>query len=164
VPDEDDAHWLTWMIGVPIALVLAALATLALGIRFRVPFVVNRVRRLARDHFNPTQMQSAGNPGSFAAVVRHKGRKSGKKYETPVVVVPYEDGLVVSLTYGPDTDWVRNLMAAGSATLVYEGETFTVDQLRVVPIDTISHVFGSAERRAQRLFGVADCLVMHRVN
>lgn len=164
MPDEDDAHRMTWLIAVPITLALAAAATVVLGIRFRVPFVVNRVRMLIRDRFNPMQMQSAGAPGSYAAVVRHVGRKSGKNYETPVVIVPYEDGLVVSLPYGLRTDWVRNLMAAGSATLVYEGDTFTVDQLRVVPIDTISHVFGSVERSTQRLFGVAECLVMHRVN
>ncbi len=164
MPDENDACWLTWVIGAPIALVLAAAASVALGIRFKVPFIVNTVRGLVRDHLNPRQLQSAGNPGSYAAVVRHVGRKSGKNYETPVVMVPYEDGLVVSLTYGRETDWVRNLMAAGSATLVFEGETFTVDQLRVVPIDTISHVFGSGERRAQRLVGVTDCLVMHRMN
>jgi deazaflavin-dependent oxidoreductase (nitroreductase family) len=164
VLDEDDARRMTWLIGLPIALALAAAATVVVGIRFRVPFVVNRVRRLIRDRFNPMQMQSAGTPGSYAAVVRHIGRRSGKNYETPVVMVPYEDGLVVSLTYGPEADWVRNLMAAGSATLVYEGEILNVDQLRVVPIDTISHVFGSFERGTQRLFGVAECLVMHRAN
>jgi deazaflavin-dependent oxidoreductase (nitroreductase family) len=164
VPDEDDARWLTWLIGVPIAVVLAAATTIVLGVRFKIPFVVNTVRGLVRDHLNPRQLQSAGSPGSYAAVVRHVGRKSGKNYETPVVMVPYEGGLVVSLTYGRDTDWVRNLTAVGSATLVYEGETITVDQLRVVPIDTISHVFSSAERRAQRLFGVTDCLVMHPMN
>ncbi|HEY4464819.1 MAG TPA: nitroreductase family deazaflavin-dependent oxidoreductase, partial [Streptosporangiaceae bacterium] len=50
-------------------------------------------------------------PG-FGLVV-HGGRRSGRRYETPVNVFPGEDGYVLALTYGPDTDWVKNVMAAG---------------------------------------------------
>jgi len=36
--------------------------------------------------------------GSFA-VIRHVGRRSGKLYATPIMVMPIEDGFVIALTY-----------------------------------------------------------------
>lgn len=132
------------------------------GMRFKIPLVVNAVRRMNRAVMNPRQMKSAGTPGAYAAVIRHVGRNSGKQYETPIGVTPFEDGYVVALPYGPGTDWMKNLMAAGSATLVYEGETIAVDQPRVVPIDTMVHAFKASDRRSFAAFGVSECLVLHR--
>jgi deazaflavin-dependent oxidoreductase (nitroreductase family) len=55
-------------------------------------------------------------------VVVHLGRKSGKTYRTPVNVFPRPGGrYVVALTYGPDTDWVKNVMAAGGCELLTRG-------------------------------------------
>ena len=47
-------------------------------------------------------------------VVVHRGRRSGNQYRTPVNVFPRPGGrYVVALTYGPDTDWLKNVLAAG---------------------------------------------------
>jgi len=46
-------------------------------------------------------------------LVVHRGRRSGRVYDTPVLVFPADDGYVIALTYGPDTDWIRNVLAAG---------------------------------------------------
>jgi deazaflavin-dependent oxidoreductase (nitroreductase family) len=51
------------------------------------------------------------------AIVVHRGRRSGRSYRTPVVAFRTGDGYVVSLPYGPDRDWVRNVLAAGACTL-----------------------------------------------
>jgi hypothetical protein len=40
-------------------------------------------------------------------VVIHRGRRSGRSYQTPVNVFPARDGFVFALTYGPETDWVK---------------------------------------------------------
>ena len=45
--------------------------------------------------------------------MRHVGRKSGKQYETPIIVQPTAGGFVIELTYGPGVDWYRNVRAAG---------------------------------------------------
>ena len=50
-------------------------------------------------------------------VVIHRGRRSGLLYQTPVSVFPAEDGYVFALTYGPDTDWVKNVLVAGGCEL-----------------------------------------------
>ena len=56
-------------------------------------------------------------------VVIHRGRRSGRRYQTPVNVFPADDGYILALTYGPDTDWVRNVLAAGGCELRTRGRT-----------------------------------------
>src|SRR5438445_9228949 len=65
--------------------------------------------------------------GRFAArlpgfgVVTHVGRKSGRPYRTPVNVFAVPDGYLFALTYGKDSDWVRNVLAAGGCDLQTRG-------------------------------------------
>jgi len=55
-------------------------------------------------------------------VVVHRGRKTGRPYRTPVNVFPRPAGrYVLALTYGSDTDWVKNVMAAGGCELLTRG-------------------------------------------
>ena len=55
-------------------------------------------------------------------VVIHRGRRSGKAYRTPVNVFPRPgDRYVLALTYGADTDWIKNVMAAGGCELLTRG-------------------------------------------
>jgi len=58
-------------------------------------------------------------PG-FGAVL-HRGRRSGRQYRTPVKLFRRGDGYVVSLPYGRDSDWVKNVLAAGGCLLVTRG-------------------------------------------
>ena len=45
-------------------------------------------------------------------IVHHVGRRSGRPYETPVLLTPIDGGFLIPLTYGPDRDWVRNVTAS----------------------------------------------------
>ena len=56
-------------------------------------------------------------------VVAHAGRRSGRRYQTPVNVFPAGGGYLLALTYGPDSDWVKNVLAAGGCELVTRGRT-----------------------------------------
>jgi deazaflavin-dependent oxidoreductase (nitroreductase family) len=75
-------------------------------------------------------------------VVVHTGRKSRRQYRTPVNVFPRPGGYVIALTYGPNSDWVRNVLAAGGCTLETRGRTLPLtrprlyhdDQRRAVPL------------------------------
>ena len=51
------------------------------------------------------------------AVVVHRGRKSGRTFRTPLWAFRRHNGFVIALTYGPETDWVRNVLAAGGCEL-----------------------------------------------
>lgn len=42
----------------------------------------------------------------------------------------------IVLNYGPESDWVRNVQAAGSAGVVYRGKRYQLASPRVVPIDS----------------------------
>ena len=51
------------------------------------------------------------------AVVIHRGRKSGRTFRTPLWAFRRHNGFVIALTYGPSTDWVKNVLAEGGCEL-----------------------------------------------
>jgi len=150
------------VLGVALTVVLAALSIVVIGIRTKYPPVLNRVRRYARDVGNPRQLRSAGTPGAHASVLRHTGRKSGKQYQTPVTARWTADGFVIGLPYGPNTDWLKNVLASGVATLVHNGSSYQCDAFTIIPMSETAGGFSAAERRILRLMGVDECLVMRR--
>ena len=97
------------------------------------------------------------------SVIRHQGRRSGRAYETPIVPFVTGDGFVVSLPYGPTADWVANVVAAGSAELIHDGDVITVDQPEVVPVAELVDVLPPSEQRTHRVFRVEHCLRLRRV-
>jgi deazaflavin-dependent oxidoreductase (nitroreductase family) len=54
-------------------------------------------------------------------VVEHAGRRSGHQYRTPVNVFRAGTSYVIALTYGVESDWVKNVLAAGGCDLVTRG-------------------------------------------
>ncbi len=54
-------------------------------------------------------------------VLRHRGRRSGREYSTPVAVITTPDAYFIGLPWGSGTDWVRNVRAAGRCTLRLRG-------------------------------------------
>ena len=55
------------------------------------------------------------------AVVCHVGRRSGRTYRTPVSLFTHEDGYVIAMMYGADSQWVRNVLAAGDVEIETRG-------------------------------------------
>lgn len=50
-------------------------------------------------------------------IIRYRGRRSGNVYRTPMNVFRRGDSYVFALTYGPDVQWVKNVLASGRAEL-----------------------------------------------
>jgi deazaflavin-dependent oxidoreductase (nitroreductase family) len=88
-------------------------------------------------------------------LVVHRGRRSGREYQTPVELFPAEGGVIIALTYGPDTDWLKNIQAAGGGELRTRGRRLRVDSPRVYR-DEERKGIRPAERQVLRLLGVAD--------
>lgn len=128
------------------------------GMRNKNPTVLRAVRNFNRAVFNPEQMRTAGTPGSYASIIRHVGRTSGAEYQTPVGVVPTDDGFVIALPYGDQADWLQNVLAAGTATIVHEGETYVVEGPEVVPIEEAAEHFSEQDRTAHAIFNVEQAL------
>src|SRR5215469_3904662 len=51
-------------------------------------------------------------------VVIHVGRKSHRQYQTPVMVFRRGGRFIIALTYGRDSQWVQNVLAANSCELI----------------------------------------------
>jgi deazaflavin-dependent oxidoreductase (nitroreductase family) len=90
-------------------------------------------------------------------VVVHRGRRSGKEYQTPVNVFATGDGYVLALTYGPDTDWVKNVLAAGGCDLLTGGRVVRLTAPRLFHDETRRDI-RPLERQVLRVIGVADFL------
>jgi deazaflavin-dependent oxidoreductase (nitroreductase family) len=63
------------------------------------------------------------------SLVRHVGRRSGRVYETPLLIARVPGGFMIELTYGPGVDWYRNIVAAGGCVVVHRGVEYPVDRI-----------------------------------
>jgi len=70
-------------------------------------------------------------------VLKHKGRKTGAVYKTPLMAWRGESAVVVALTYGSDVDWLKNTRAAAESVMVMGGA-----KIRVGPPETIRRAQG----------------------
>lgn len=50
-------------------------------------------------------------------IITHVGRKSGRSYRTPVNVFRVPEGFLIALTYGRESEWVKNVLSAGGCQL-----------------------------------------------
>lgn len=72
----------------------------------------------------------------YMAVIEHTGRRSGRRYRTPVMAFIADRRLAVVLNYGAGSDWVRNVQAAGSAVAVHRGKRYALTNPRVLPTNS----------------------------
>jgi deazaflavin-dependent oxidoreductase (nitroreductase family) len=86
--------------------------------------ITDRLARFNRRVPNRVIGTIAGRRLSPVAFMVHQGRRSGRQYRTPVMPLPLRDGFLVSLPYGQDRDWVRNVLAAGRCTLQRGGRRY----------------------------------------
>jgi deazaflavin-dependent oxidoreductase (nitroreductase family) len=106
-----------------------------------------------KNYFNPLTLRIArGSRGSFA-IVRHVGRRSGKIYETPIIIQPFDDGFVIELTYGSDVDWYKNVLAAGGCIIQWHGKDYIINGIESLEAETGRAAFPLPERLALRLLG-----------
>ncbi|HWT34589.1 MAG TPA: nitroreductase family deazaflavin-dependent oxidoreductase [Microbacterium sp.] len=68
------------------------------------------------------------------ATIHHTGRKTGRALHTPIAVVPARDAqtVIIGLPWGLDTNWARNVVAAGGATLTWKGRDVWVTDPRIL--------------------------------
>jgi deazaflavin-dependent oxidoreductase (nitroreductase family) len=93
--------------------------------------------------------------GPFA-IIRHVGRRSGRVYETPVIVRPLKDGFAVELTYGPDVDWHKNVMAAGGCTVIWHGHQYAIQEIEPLNAEKGLAAFSPFQRFILRLLRRKD--------
>jgi hypothetical protein len=67
------------------------------------------------------------------------------------------DGYVIALTYGPETDWVKNVLAAGGCELRTRGQAIPLGSPRLFH-DQSRAAIRPVERQVLRILNVADFL------
>jgi deazaflavin-dependent oxidoreductase (nitroreductase family) len=73
-------------------------------------------------------------------VVLHVGRRTRQVYRTPVLVFTTKDGFRIALTYGKDSDWVKNALAHGAVRLVTRRKAYELSEPELVTDEHRQHV------------------------
>lgn len=116
------------------------------------------VRRYNKYVLNPLMLILAGRRYWYASALHHVGRRSGRRYVTPVVADAVADGYLVPLPYGTGVDWLRNILAAGTCTLDVHGRTVTAHALEVIPAERALALLPPSRASWWRLVGMDEFL------
>lgn len=104
---------------------------------------------------NPVAARFAGNRGaSFFALLRHRGRRSGRAFYTPVAARPYPGGFMIPLTFGTQADWFQNIAAAGGCIVRWKGVEYALVDPEVVELEEGKAAFNPLERALLPVFGI----------
>jgi deazaflavin-dependent oxidoreductase (nitroreductase family) len=115
---------------------LLGLSGIALGVTWYVAtrrrdelrgFVTHRLDPLV------LRLGLAGGRVSRWATVEHVGRISGTTYHTPIYPMTFDDHVYVLLPLGTDTQWARNVQAAGHCRMQLHETILDLDEPAIVP-------------------------------
>jgi deazaflavin-dependent oxidoreductase (nitroreductase family) len=109
----------------------------------RVPSWVPLFNRVAR------RLLAAGVPMGPTALVTVRGRVSGLPRTTPLSIVEASGRRWLIGPFG-EVDWVRNLRAAGRATITARGRTEEVTAVELTPAEAVGFVRDVLAPRARR--------------
>jgi len=98
------------------------------------------------------------------ALVRHVGRKTGRRYETTLLLARLGDDFVAELTYGPSVSWYRNVEAAGRCEVVVGGRAYVIDRIEVLPAADGRRAFGYPAALVLRLLRRREFRLLRRAD
>lgn len=101
----------------------------------------NRIRYFNKHVTNRVLRRFANSSRGPFAVISHVGRKSGKSYETTIMVWPLGNSFVIALTYGESVDWYRNILAAGHCTVRWHSKVYTLGKPEPIDVKTALQAF-----------------------
>lgn len=158
--EKCSASKLGWLVGLQAGLVLALLIALIRSNRERI---LNRLRAFNKRYTNPRVLQVTARRNSPYAVLQHVGRRSGNTYTTPVIAdfVPRLNSFVIPLPYGENTDWCRNVMAAGRCTITKGKVEYTLVEPTTVDASDVLPDLPAPIQGTLRFLGLKKFLKLH---
>jgi deazaflavin-dependent oxidoreductase (nitroreductase family) len=109
--------------------------------------------------FNPRAVR-----GGKWQVIHHIGRSSGQPYRTPLEAHRVDDGFIFTLVYGSRSDWVQNVLASGTATLVVDGEQVDLVEPEIIGADEAFARLPAGTKRPPKLLKIGEFLQMRRAS
>jgi deazaflavin-dependent oxidoreductase (nitroreductase family) len=115
---------------------------------------------------NPLIVKLAGRRHfGMVAQIRHVGRRSGKAYVTPATAHVHGDVILIALTFGNQSDWSRNVRAAGGCTIRIDGRTYHATNPQFLSRDDardlLRSTFSPLERAGFRMLGIRQFMRLH---
>jgi deazaflavin-dependent oxidoreductase (nitroreductase family) len=124
-----------------------------------VPPIVDRIVRPLTRILNPLVLRVAGGWWfPMFALLHHRGHRSGHMYATPVTAMPRGGWFWLGLTFGKDSGWARNVLAAGECTVRYRGTDYHLEEPVVIEGATVRNQLPPVMRFAMALVGMRDVL------
>jgi deazaflavin-dependent oxidoreductase (nitroreductase family) len=93
------------------------------------------------------------------AVILHRGRRSGRRYRTPLFAFRRDRTLVIALLYGRRSDWLRNLRKGGGH-VIRKGRTLTVATPEIVDVGEAGPVLARLSRPERAYCRLAEALAV----
>jgi deazaflavin-dependent oxidoreductase (nitroreductase family) len=115
---------------------------------------INDVVRLFNKRLLNPVMMALDRRHWYAAALKHRGRRSGNEYTTPVTVGRAVDSFVIPLSYGEDVDWLKNVRAAGHCTIETMSGTYVVGDPEVIDQEEALAIVPRHARLMFKLFGI----------
>jgi deazaflavin-dependent oxidoreductase (nitroreductase family) len=94
-----------------------------------------RFLRLLNNTVNRVTSEVARSGDGPFSLIRHVGRKSGRSYETPVILAKIPEGFIAELTYGDNVNWYRNVVAAGECVVMHHRVEYHVNAIESCSIE-----------------------------
>lgn len=107
-------------------------------------------------------LRLAGRRGVPYGVVRHVDRETGRTHDTPVPMSTSSGAFVVPLLEGTEPDWYRDVRAAGSCTVAWQGSAYIGGSPRLVSPSVGRAAFPGPLHRLLARNGVEEYLWVER--
>jgi deazaflavin-dependent oxidoreductase (nitroreductase family) len=122
--------------------------------------VRERFLRVLKHTLNPVTVRLARSRYGPFSLIRHVGRKSGRVYETPLILARVPEGFIAELTYGDHVDWYRNSIAGGSV-VVHHGTEFPVTRIETCPAERGRSAYPAPFRSILKATGRSEFRLLH---
>ncbi len=115
---------------------------------------LDRVRYFNKLVTNKLLIHISGKKIGHFVILSHVGRKSGRLYRIPIIAEPTVNGFMIALTYGRKVDWVENVLAKGSCSMVWKNKEYPLFHPEFVDKEIGLAAFPAFFRSGLKMMGI----------
>jgi deazaflavin-dependent oxidoreductase (nitroreductase family) len=98
------------------------------------------------------------------AVLRHRGRRTGREFAIPVAIRVTDEAFVIALPFGERTQWVRNVVEAGGCAIRWRAADHVATDPAIIGYDEAAPAFAPVQRWILRRAGVSRFIRLSRLS